>query len=105
MQNVIALKMKNLFFLFLLVSIISLTQTEIKFSKNQKAENIVKEANLLYGYNLKFQIVPNTESNHDFLNTKELYSTVQCKAIAKSTKKRCKNKTNKASGYCKVHGG
>lgn len=32
-------------------------------------------------------------------------SSTQCKAIAKSTKKRCKNKTTNPSGYCRVHGG
>lgn len=32
-------------------------------------------------------------------------TSVQCKAIAKSTKKRCKNKTANPSGYCRVHGG
>lgn len=36
---------------------------------------------------------------------KSQVSTVQCKALSKSTKKRCKNKTSNSSGYCRVHGG
>jgi hypothetical protein len=32
-------------------------------------------------------------------------TSIQCKAKAKSTRRRCRNITSNASGYCRMHGG
>jgi len=61
--------------------------------------NLIGSSNFHFNYQNDFQ-----DFNQKFQTSISL-NTTQCKAIATSTKKRCKNDTSYKNGYCRVHGG